>query len=448
MFKEFRQLKIGFVNLGLEHLEKEDKEEAKKYSEESKVYLKNKLDVEICEYEKPIFNYLQAREAWKYLQASDVDSVIIFNGTFSTADLTVEIIRNLNTYYLLWGLEEFGIPRMNFAGSMVGVMAEGAIFKNFNKSFSFIYGNIKNDETQERLKIFISAVRAIAYLKEAVIGIIGMRPDGFEVAGYDELAVKLKFGTTIRNVSLTRIVGDIENSDEKSVEEDMKLQKDIFKINKEDIDEARGLSKAYLAIKNAIKEFDLTSYAIDCWPELRDIRLTPVCAANGRCNAEGIMAACEADVDGALTLMLEYAINGTTPWFADYVNIIKEYDAILFWHCGNAPFNLSSGKPLLDRVVKGLAQTSSLKNGLVTVCRVNSIRGDFTIHAALGDAIESKPLLRGSNLLIKMRGGNRAFTESLLANGIPHHNGIIYGDITNEISEFAKLMNIPCVILK
>ena len=82
---------------------------------------------------------------------------------------------------MLWGLEEFGIPRMNFAGSMVGVMAEGAIFKNLNKNFSFVYGNIKNEETQERLKIFINAVRAIAYLKDAVIGIIGMRPDGFDL---------------------------------------------------------------------------------------------------------------------------------------------------------------------------------------------------------------------------------------------------------------------------
>jgi L-fucose isomerase-like protein len=448
MLKQFRKLKIGFVNLSLEHLEKEDKEEAKKYSEEAKKYLKENLNTEIYEFEKPIFNYLQAREAWKYFQKCDIDAVVIFNGTFSTADLTVEIIRNLNTYYLLWGLEEFGIPRMNFAGSMVGVMAEGAIFKNFNKNFSFIYGGINNKDTQKNLEVFISAIRAISYLKEAVIGIVGMRPDGFEVAGYDELAVKIKFGTTIRNVSLSKIIIDIENPNEKSVEYDMKIQKDIYKIKEEYIEEAQGLSKAYLAIKNAVKDFNLTSYAIDCWPELRDVKLVPVCAANGRCNAEGIMAACEADVDGALTLMLEYAINGNTPWFADYVNIIKEFDAILFWHCGNAPYNLSNDKPLLDRVVKGLAQTSALKVGTVTICRINSIKGEFTIHAALGDAIESKPLLRGSNMLVRMRSGNMAFTKSLLKNGIPHHNGIVYGDITEEISEFASLMNIPCIVLK
>jgi L-fucose isomerase-like protein len=45
-----------------------------------------------------------------------------------------------------------------------------------------------------------------------------------------------------------------------------------------------------------------------------------------------------------------------------------------------------------------------------------------------------------------MRGGNREFVESLLENGIPHHNAIVYGDITEELKEFSKFMRIPIVI--
>lgn len=43
MFKKFRHLKIGFVNLSLEHFKKEDKEEAKKYSEEVKKFFKKQI---------------------------------------------------------------------------------------------------------------------------------------------------------------------------------------------------------------------------------------------------------------------------------------------------------------------------------------------------------------------------------------------------------------------
>ena len=448
MLNDFRKIRIGFINLTLEHLEKEDKEEATKYANGVKTYLKNVLNVDLIEYINPIFQIGEARKAWKYLQLNDVDAVIMFNGTFNTADLTVEIVRNLEKNYLLWVLEEFGIPRRNFAGSMVALVAQGAVLKNLDKNFSFVYGDIKDKEIQDKAKIFINSIRAIAYLKEATIGIIGMRPDGFEVAGYDELATKKLFGTTLRNISFSRLMNDIRNVSEKDVNTDMEIQKNIFNINEVDIEEAKGLSRAYLAVKKAIEENDLQSYAIDCWPELRDNNLTPVCPANGRFNVEGIMAACEADIDGSLTLMTEFALSGSTPWFADFVNLIKEDDSILFWHCGNAPYTLSKSKPIIEPVVKGLSQTSALKDGTVTICRLNSIRGKFTLHAAVGEAKDSKPLMRGSNILIKMNCGNKEFIDSLIENGIPHHNGIVYGDILDELEEFAKLLRIPSVIMK
>jgi len=60
--------------------------------------------------------------------------------------------------------------------------------------------------------------------------------------------------------------------------------------------------------------------------------------------------------------------------------------------------------------------------------------------------IEAEPLLRGINLLIRMRCGNMEFIDSMLQNGIPHHNGIVYGDILDELKEYAYLMDIPIII--
>ena len=68
------------------------------------------------------------------------------------------------------------------------------------------------------------------------------------------------------------------------------------------------------------------------------------------------------------------------------------------------------------------------------------------IHAGIGQAIEADPVLKGSNMLIRMKGGNMEFVKSLLANGIPHHNALIYGDCLEEIREYATLMDIPLVI--
>ncbi len=444
MSVNFRKIRIGFVNLILSFLKGQDK--AVELSREIMDYLEKELGVEVIEFSQPVAQRSEAKQAWMRFKAENVDAVILFNGTFNTGELTAEIIRNLDCPFVLWGLGELALETKDFSGSMVAVMAAGTIFKNFDKKFTFIYGAIKQEETRKRVHIFVNTVRAIAYLKEATIAVIGMRPDGFQISGADELAMKELLGTEIINVStytFSKIVKDIS---EKDVDSDIEIQKEIFDINPDDLPGVRGTSRMYLALKKIVKENNIQAYAPECWPEFRDVDETPFCPANSRMTTQGIMASCECDIDGALTMMLGYALIGNSVFFADFVNFIEDNDTILFWHCGNAPYDLAISKPVCQKIFGGLSTSSVLKSGVVTVYRLNSIRGQFTLHAGTGNAIQAKPVLKGSNIFIKMNSGNREFVESLLENGIPHHNAIVYGDITEELKEFSKLMGIPLVI--
>ncbi len=443
----FRKVKIGFVNLALDFLDEEDLKTASQYAKDAKQMLAD-MGAEIVEYPKPMSARNLAREAWHQFRSSHVDGIVIFNGTFSTGDVSVELIRNMDCPFLIWGIEEFAISKHNFTGSMVGVMPAGTIFKNFDRTFSFAYGNAQSGKPAKNVEKFIKSVQAIAYLREATIGVIGMRPDGFEISDFDELAVKQKFGTTITKVSMSDFNQVIEGITDADIDQDLEKQKEIFNIAPDDLEQSRGISRVYLAVKKVAEQRNLQSYAPDCWPELRDIKQMPICPANGRCNAEGVMASCECDVDGSLTLMLQYVLAGSTPWFADFVNIVEDPDALLFWHCGNAPYNLSPDKPKIEQVFGGLAQTATMKSGVATVCRLNSIKGQYSLHAGVGKVVESKSFLKGSNLFIQMDGGNIEFVESLMEHGIPHHNGIVYGNILDELQEFAKLMQIPFIAQK
>ncbi len=442
----FRNLRVGFVNLVSPVLA--GREKAIKYANDIKEHLKNEHNIDVIDYEKPLLKRTQAIEAWRKFKTEDVDAVILFNGTFSTGELTAEIIRNLDCHFALWGIGELALENKNVSGSMIGLLAASTLFKNLDKRFSFIYDTINNEHTKKKITTFIKAVRAISYLREATIAVIGTRPDGFEISDFDELAIKKIFGTEITKLSLYTLSKRMKDVDEREIEKDMETQKQLFSIQEKDLKEARGLSRLYLALKSFVNERNVQSYAPDCWPELRDNDKTPICPVNGRMNVEGIMASCECDVDGSLTLMLQYTLSESPPWWADFVNIIKEHDALFWWHCGNAPHSLSTKKPVLEKVFDfgGLSQTAIMKGGTATICRLNSIRGVFSIHAGVGEIIEVEPLLRGSNLLIRMRCGNMEFIESLLQNGIPHHNGIVYGDISDELKEFSHLMNIPIII--
>ncbi|MCK5095338.1 MAG: hypothetical protein KAR18_11460, partial [Spirochaetes bacterium] len=228
MSLNFRKVKVGFVNLILDFLEGQDI--ALKYSNNSKEYLKKEFNVDVIEYPEPLANRAQAIKAWKKFKAEDVDAVILFNGTFSTGELTAELIRNLDLPFALWGIGELALQSKNFTGSMVGAMAAGALFKNLDRRFTFIYGPTEDKRAKNKLDVFIKVVRSIAYLKEATIAVIGMRPDGFEISDYDELAVKKIFGTEITKLSLYTFSKTMKDIDEKELDRDMNTQRKIWNI--------------------------------------------------------------------------------------------------------------------------------------------------------------------------------------------------------------------------
>ncbi len=81
-----------------------------------------------------------------------------------------------------------------------------------------------------------------------------MRPDGFEISGFDELAVKKVFGTTIKKISMYGFSSLVKSISEEEIDEDMKNQEILFDIKKDDKKESRGLSRIYLALKKVNKK--------------------------------------------------------------------------------------------------------------------------------------------------------------------------------------------------
>jgi L-fucose isomerase-like protein len=102
----------------------------------------------------------------------------------------------------------------------------------------------------------------------------------------------------------------------------------------------------------------------------------------------------------------------------------------------------------MEVVYEGPALTASTVKGVATVARLNHFRGGFEIYAAVGEVIKSEPLLRGSNMLINMQGGNMEYIKWLLDNGVPHHNVVVYGNLRKELSEFGNILDIPVNIFE
>ncbi len=224
--KEFRKLRIGFANLQMLNVfEKEAEEKAVSLSDEAKKFLEKDLNVEVFCNMPAVTNLDEAAQTWQFFKSGNVDAVILFSGTFSLSNLMAEIIRNLEVPFLAWGLDEYLIDKRVLAGSMIGLMPTGAICKALKKKFSFAYGSPGDMKVREKVKSFTDVVRAIAYMQSSKIGLMGARPDGFEIAGFDELSIKRIFGTTINKFSMTEVLDTIDSIGAKEIDADMEIRK-------------------------------------------------------------------------------------------------------------------------------------------------------------------------------------------------------------------------------
>ena len=61
------------------------------------------------------------------------------------------------------------------------------------------------------------------------------------------------------------------------------------------------------------------------------------CAAYGRLTDNGIVAACEGDLEGALSMHILQSLTGNSPVIMDFVDVDPGTQSVQYWHCGNAP---------------------------------------------------------------------------------------------------------------
>ena len=105
--EDFRKLRLGFVNLVmLGNFEKEAEEEAVRQSNKAKKFLED-LGAEVYSNLPAVNTVDEARSTWNFFKEKNIDGVVLFNGTFSLGNLMIEIIRNIDLPYLVWGMEEY-----------------------------------------------------------------------------------------------------------------------------------------------------------------------------------------------------------------------------------------------------------------------------------------------------------------------------------------------------
>jgi L-fucose isomerase-like protein len=302
-------------------------------------------------------------------------------------------------------------------------------------------------------------------LKGARIGQVGVRPASFETVGYDETAMIRKFGQNVIYANLL----DIAEAAKALPDDDERVSATIADIRERyatiTVSDTYLLNAAKLevALAGFWSRNKLSGMAMQCWPSIQRELGISVCTTYGRLTEKGMLTACEADVLGALSMIVNYyaALGETVPHFVDWTIRHRENpNQLLAWHCGNAPACLARApreaalRSRRDMVGEleiperdpqaGLSQFQ-LKPGPVTFCRLAEYDGEWKMLIATGEIVPSDETLAGTWSWVQVS-DHDALYRTLVEEGFIHHASMIHGDQTQALLQACTFMAIEPVV--
>ena len=219
---------------------------------------------------------------------------------------------------------------------MVGMMAASGALDQLGISHTRVWGDIDDENVLNKVMPYIRAAGALSHLKGQTYGLFGGRALGMYTAVANLDQWNKMFGLDVEHIEQYDIVMESEKVDGAKVENALKwLEKHVGKIAYDEHSLTPEMLKlqirSYYAYRKIIKEKNLDFIGTKAHGDLTDHFVT-VDIAEAFLNDpydwdgphEPIVAATEADMDGALTMQLFHLFTGGEPvLFAD----VRHYDA-------------------------------------------------------------------------------------------------------------------------
>ncbi len=336
----------------------------------------------------------------------------------------------------------------------------------YRRKIPFVFAGIVFPEEEIFLHSVENFVRICSVVKgfvSARVGLVGPRPERFETCIFSENAMMKRFGQRVVPVSLLDILNQLnmlgdDSPEVQKIVSDIRGEADLSGVKEETVNK---IAKLECVLRNFAEEKGLSGMGIQCWTAVQDVYGVSTCYAMGRLTDSGIMAACEVDIYGVLTMLIQYlaSLKKTPPHFIDWTIKHQEKEDVFFsWHCGNAPPSLAcegcrvtiKDHSILGEVI-GLEKAAGtaefqLKPGDVTLCRLVEHEEKFKMLITKGEIIESSQNLRGSWSWVKVPNLDKLY-RTLVEEGFIHHASLIHGEYVEAIKDACKFLGIETVVV-
>ena len=384
-----------------------------------------------------------------FLDGVQPDLVIFQNLTFANAAYMSEVLRRFSCPMLLWTLREpvidGGRLRLN---SLTGAYSAANALAAFNgRAFNWAFGAPEEASVVAAVRASVEAAKVKKAMKTLTMAAIGHTPQGFGFGRALDSELMNTFGVELEAIEARELIEKAKTySDEECAAYLAETEKCTCGLDKtpekNKLDHAR-LLKAY---SDYVREHHIGALASRCWPDFFTSFGTPVCTVLSMLNDEGVAAACEADVYGALSMWIGMQLSHEPVFFGDPVAIDESESSITYWHCGAAACSLARRD---TGAVVGVHPNRKIGPAMdfgceafpeATIFRIGrKPDGSFRFFIAEGAAMDKPKQFIGTSIVVRTERPSREVVEESIRAGFEPHFVVLKGHHAETLKVLAEM---------
>lgn len=412
-----------------------------------------KLDAELCGEQTILFDADQVVPALESLKNQSVDIIIQLQVTFTDAAMTMEIVRQAGVPLLLWSFPEprsGGRLRLN---SFCGINLAAHALSRGGLSYEYVHGAPDDNQAVEQISVLAKAAAVKRSLEGARIGVIGQHPDGFDACMFSHEECAALFGIAIEEHDLIEFLDSLKGLDDTTALPHFEERKKVL-VNLEEMDYQATIKslKAYEGMRRLVEEKDYVGLAVRCWPDFFTHYGGAACGAIAMLNEHFIPGGCEADVHGVITALMLQRLAGEPAFNTDLVDMDKDSDTCVFWHCGQAPVQMADPEVDIRATIHSnrklpLLNEFPLKPGRITMARFSKGHDTATMVLGGGEMIRAPLAFSGTSGVARLDSPIGEVLDNMMKAGLEHHTAIVYGEHRPTLRVLASLIGVEVVEL-
>lgn len=377
-----------------------------------------------------------------------VQSIVYLLGTWIYAPQVVRAMQEVAVPAIVWSPRDPASFSLTAAGVTHGSLDEVGL------AHTFLYGSPHDPEVIQEIRHFARAAFAVCRMKGHKLGLIGGRVAGMYTTMVDMAQVTALFGADIEHVDQSRVILEAEKVPAAAVQETIDILRREFGTIHPPAEMVARSARLYHAIRKIVEQEAFDTIAVKCQDEVIG-NYVSYCLPVSLLNDEGIVTACESDMNAALTMRILNLLTDQAVLFADVNDLDIEKKTLRLVNCGSIPSTLAVSRKEVDIGLQyeylgekqGCTTLFCCKPGRVTLARLSRVKGRYVMLIAAGRAFEQPKErleeVRGAwpQAFVTLDGDARRFVQNLRSN----HMHMVYAQVEGELEKVCELVGIELI---